>query len=63
MELVRRAGRSIWGGSGDQGLGDTIARGTKRVGIEPCDGCRNRQARLNELVPYKRSATDPELGS
>jgi hypothetical protein len=36
-----------------RGLGDTIAKVTKAVGIKPCGGCKNRQAKLNKLVPYK----------
>lgn len=36
-----------------RGLGDTIAKATKAVGIKPCGGCKRRQAKLNELVPYK----------
>ena len=35
------------------GLGDTIAKLTKSVGIKPCGGCKKRQAALNNLVPYK----------
>ena len=34
------------------GLGDTVARITKRLGIKQCKGCKNRQVRLNELLPY-----------
>ena len=37
------------------GLGDTIAKATKAVGIKPCGGCKKRQAALNKLVPYKKS--------
>lgn len=36
------------------GLGDTIAKLTKSVGIKPCGGCKKRQAALNKLVPYKK---------
>ena len=36
-----------------RGLGDTIAKVTKAVGIKPCGGCKARQAKLNTLVPYK----------
>jgi len=36
-----------------RGLGDTIAKVTKAVGIKPCGGCKARQAKLNKLVPYK----------
>lgn len=36
-----------------RGLGDTIAKMTSAVGIRPCGGCKKRQAKLNELVPYR----------
>ena len=36
-----------------RGLGDTIAKMTKSVGIKPCGGCKKRQAILNKAVPYK----------
>ena len=36
------------------GLGDTIAKATKAIGIKPCGGCKKRQAALNKLVPYKK---------
>ena len=35
------------------GLGDTIAKITKAVGIKPCGGCKKRQAALNKIAPYK----------
>lgn len=35
------------------GLGDTVAKITKAVGIKPCGGCRERQRRLNQLFPYQ----------
>lgn len=35
------------------GLGDTIAKATKAIGIKPCGGCKKRQAKLNKLIPYK----------
>jgi hypothetical protein len=37
-----------------RGLGDTIAKATKAVGIKPCGGCKKRQAILNKIVPYKK---------
>lgn len=37
-----------------RGLGDTIAKITKAVGIKPCGGCKKRQERLNKAVPYKQ---------
>ena len=36
-----------------RGLGDTIAKATKAVGIKPCGACKKRQALLNKMVPYK----------
>ena len=35
-----------------RGLGDTVAKITKAVGIKPCGGCKKRQGKLNRLVPY-----------
>ena len=35
-----------------RGLGDTIAKLTRAVGIKPCGGCKQRQAALNRLLPY-----------
>lgn len=35
-----------------RGLGDTVAKVLKRVGIKPCGGCKKRQERLNKLLPY-----------
>ncbi len=36
-----------------RGLGDTIAKATRAVGIKPCGGCKDRQKKLNEIFPYK----------
>jgi hypothetical protein len=36
-----------------RGLGDTIAKVTKAIGVRPCGGCNKRQEALNRLVPYK----------
>ena len=43
---VKSSGRS-------RGLGDTVAKMTKAVGIKPCGGCKKRQEILNRAVPYK----------
>lgn len=40
--------------SRSRGLGDTIAKTTKRIGIKPCGGCKKRQAALNRMFPYRR---------
>jgi len=37
----------------DEGLGDTISRVTKRMGIKECGGCKGRNAYLNKKVSYK----------
>jgi len=38
-----------------KGLGDSIAKATKAIGIKPCGGCKKRRDKLNELFPYKSS--------
>jgi len=40
--------------SGIRGVGDTIAKVTDILGIEQCDGCKERQDALNRLFPFKR---------
>lgn len=41
-----------------QGLGDTIAKATKAIGIKPCGGCKKRQQKLNKAFPYKNKKRD-----
>jgi hypothetical protein len=36
----------------DRGVGDTISRITKKVGINECGGCKARKATLNRRFPY-----------
>lgn len=36
------------------GLGDVVAGMTKAVGIQPCGGCKRRQAALNRLLAFGR---------
>ena len=36
-----------------RGLGDVVAGITSAFGIKPCGGCKKRQQKLNELVPFK----------
>jgi len=46
-----------------QGLGDVIANITNSVGIEPCEGCKERQFGLNRLFNFKRvksEMSDPD---
>jgi orotate phosphoribosyltransferase len=38
-----------------RGLGDVVAKVTTKLGIKPCGGCKKRQRRLNQLVPFKRT--------
>jgi len=35
------------------GVGDVIARATRAVGIQPCGGCKERQAWLNQRIVLK----------
>tara|TARA_Y100000310_G_scaffold342212_1_gene444322 strand:+ start:919 stop:1155 length:237 start_codon:yes stop_codon:yes gene_type:complete len=37
-----------------RGLGDTVAKMTRAVGIKPCGGCKKRQKKLNEMFPYRQ---------
>ena len=41
----RRCGKQI------RGVGDVIAKLTAAIGIEPCDGCKERQAKWNRMLP------------
>ena len=43
-----------------RGLGDTIAKATKKVGIKPCGACKKRQALLNKMIPYKGKSADAQ---
>ena len=47
MEIVRDKKES-------EGLGDTIAKITTKIGIKPCGACKKRQKKLNEIFPYKK---------
>lgn len=38
-----------------KGLGDTIAKITKIIGIEPCSECDKRRQAWNERFPYNQS--------
>lgn len=40
--------------SKSKGLGDSIAKLTKAVGIKPCKSCEKRKNILNKLFPFKR---------
>jgi hypothetical protein len=35
-----------------RGLGDTVAKAADFFGFKPCNGCKDRQRKLNKLVPY-----------
>jgi hypothetical protein len=35
-----------------RGVGDTIAKLTKKVGIKPCGGCKKRRAKFNDALPF-----------
>lgn len=40
--------------SPDGGLGDAVAALTRALGIQPCGGCKQRQATLNAIFPFRR---------
>lgn len=40
------------------GLGDVIANITESVGIEPCQGCKERQFSLNRLFTFKKPKSE-----
>jgi hypothetical protein len=40
--------------SKSKGLGDSIAKLTEAIGIEPCKGCEKRKNILNKLFPFKQ---------
>lgn len=54
--VTAEGGQIIQGTKPDKsrGLGDTIAKVTKAVGVRPCGGCKKRQEKLNKLLPYKK---------
>tara|TARA_Y100000593_G_scaffold63540_1_gene117433 strand:+ start:109 stop:366 length:258 start_codon:yes stop_codon:yes gene_type:complete len=35
-----------------RGLGDTIEKATKAIGLRACRGCRKRRDKLNGFFPY-----------
>jgi len=37
-----------------KGLGDTVAKITKTVGVEPCEKCEERRQKWNEKFSYKK---------
>ena len=45
-----------------RGLGDTVAKVTSSLGIKPCGRCKERQKRLNKLVPYGIRQRAPQGG-
>lgn len=42
-----------------KGLGDTIKKITRWLGIEPCDACEQRAAKLNQTFPYLKRVARP----
>ena len=38
-----------------RGLGDTVAKITKAVGIKPCGGCAKRRKAMNRIFPFRRA--------
>lgn len=48
-----RAIKKVFSEEEMRGLGDVVAKATKAVGIQPCEGCKKRQEALNKLVSFK----------
>lgn len=44
-----------------KGLGDSIAKVTSFLGIEPCEPCKQRKDTLNRLFPYLKADTMEKL--
>tara|TARA_R110002020_G_scaffold447_15_gene2223 strand:- start:913 stop:1080 length:168 start_codon:yes stop_codon:yes gene_type:complete len=49
--LIKMSWKSIL--KEDTGLGDTVSRATKKLGIKECKPCAARKKKLNKLVSYK----------
>ncbi len=48
------------------GIGDVVAKVTSFVGVVPCEACKERQAKWNNMFPVKlkpRELTEEELKS
>lgn len=43
-----------------RGLGDTIAKATKKMGIKPCKPCQKRRQKLNKAIPYAPKNNKPK---
>lgn len=41
-----------------KGLGDSIKKVTEALRIPQCGACKQRQAKLNRLFPYKNASKD-----
>ena len=53
MKVKATSDGKLYRNGASVGLGDTVAKMTKAVGIKPCGGCKKRQEWLNKKVPYK----------
>ena len=42
-----------------RGLGDTVAKITKKVGIKPCGPCMKRRQKLNKAFSYAKKNNKP----
>ena len=45
--------KDIWN-QPSRGFGDTVAKITKTLGIEPCEECEERRNRWNKKLAYKK---------
>jgi hypothetical protein len=44
-----------------KGLGDLIKKGTDKLGIKQCGGCKKRQEWLNQKFPFKDSLDSEDM--
>jgi hypothetical protein len=44
-----------------KGLGDLIKKGTEKLGIKQCGGCKKRQEWLNQKFPFKDSLDSEDM--
>jgi hypothetical protein len=42
---------------GVRGAGDLIANITSSVGIRPCESCKDRQKKLNQIISFSSGVT------
>ncbi len=62
-QRLREMTNNAHGPKPSKGLGDTVSKVTKAMGIKECGGCKRRRERLNKLVPYGKETSSESSGS